>query len=97
LDWTTATKKIITDFKGEKFCILMDLSKTLGSTPDGFKQADQYNSWLNDQNLVAKALIFPSLATEYIEQTMVKSKRKQNIKSFDNVVDAENWLKTLLK
>jgi len=97
IDWTNAIKKTIASFNGEKFCILMDLRKALGGTPEAFEQANQYNDWLNSQNMVAKAVIFENAVLAEIERVMVSAKRFQKIKNFHDIIEARQWLSDQLK
>jgi hypothetical protein len=92
IDWTNAVKEIIASFNGEKFCILMDLTNALGGTPEAFEQSNLYNSWLNSQNMVAKAVVFKNKVMEDIERVMVSAKRFQHMKNFNDITEARVWL-----
>jgi len=92
LGWVNEIKTIIAQLNGERFAILMDMRKALGGTPESFKVSDQYNSWLNQQNMVAKALIYPSSVYEDMDNTLVPSKKNQNTRVFHDFVEAETWL-----
>lgn len=91
-DWTNDIKSIIKSLKGKRFSILMDMSMAHGGTPESFAVSNQYNAWLNNQNMVAKALIYGSSVLEDIDSTFVSSKKSQNTKIFENTETAENWL-----
>lgn len=96
--WIEKVKRIVTDFNGEKFAILMDLTRTTGATPEGFEHSNQYNLWLNNQNLIGKALLYPSDALKNIEKLLVTNKDNQNIQNFDGLdglEQAEKWLLSL--
>jgi len=96
-NWANEIKAIINALNGERFAILMDMRMALGGTPESFEVSNQYNAWLNEQNMVAKALIYGSSVLEDMDYTFVKSKKDQNTKVFDNIEEAENWLQSLFK
>ena len=86
-------KNIVASFKGEKFYILMDITEGIGGTPELYDEMNQYNEWLNSQNMIAKAIVILSKMNLDIYSARVTTNKKQNQKSFDNVPDALNWLK----
>jgi hypothetical protein len=90
--WTEAVKNTIKLFDGKPFAILMDLTQAQGATPEAFEVANQYNEWLNTQNMIAKAVVFGNRILQEIEQVMVKAKQKQKIKNFFDVNEARLWL-----
>ncbi len=90
--WINEIKATINKLKGERFAILMDLRKALGGTPESFELSNQYNSWLNGQNMVAKALLYGSSVFEDMDTTLVPSKKIQNIQVFDDSEEAKLWL-----
>ncbi|MBL4910392.1 MAG: hypothetical protein JKX78_10335 [Alteromonadaceae bacterium] len=91
-DWIQKIKVIINNLNGERFGMLMDMREALGGTPESFELSNQYNAWLNKQNLVAKALIYGSSVFEDMDKTLVPSKKYQNTKVFDNAEQAKLWL-----
>jgi len=91
-NWANEIKSIINSLNGDRFSILMDMNLADGGTPESFKVSNQYNAWLNEQNMVAKALIYGSSVLEDMDNTLVASKKNQNTKVFNNVELAESWL-----
>lgn len=92
LGWTNAIKDIVNTLNGKPFCILMDMKKALGGTPEAFAVSNDYNAWLSQQNMLAKALIYPSQVFEEMDNSLVPAKKNQNISVFDNIDDAALWL-----
>lgn len=86
--------QIIADFKGEKFYLLMDMTESIGGTPELYLEADKYNEWLNSQNMVAKAIVINSIVNLNIYKVRVKATLVQDHKFFDNDIDALKWLKS---
>jgi hypothetical protein len=82
----------ITTLNNEPFAILANLLEFEGGTPDVFAVTDEFNAWLNSKNMVAKALVFTSPALIMIEQTLVKSKKGQNIQYFADETEAIAWI-----
>lgn len=85
-------KNNVKAFKEAPFTIMMNLLAFDGGTPEVFAESESFNAWLNNTNMVAKALIFTSPGLIAIERTLVKSKAQQNIRYFDNEDDAHLWL-----
>ncbi len=93
IDWTEAVKEAIASYHGKPFAILMDLTQAQGATPEAFEVGERYNEWLNTQNLVAKAVVYGSHVLKDIELNIVKAKKKQHLKNFDDIEQARAWLK----
>ena len=85
-------KNNVKAYQQAPFTIMMNLLAFDGGTPEVFAESESFNAWLNNTNMVAKALIFTSPALIAIERTLVKSKAPQNIRYFDNEDDAQIWL-----
>jgi hypothetical protein len=83
----------IESFHGTCFCILVNALELDGLTPKGYEELDKYNDWLNCQNMLAKAMVGNSDTISTIINSRIPSKREQNIKEFDNILDAMTWLK----
>tara|TARA_R110002012_G_scaffold6678_3_gene31840 strand:+ start:1924 stop:2304 length:381 start_codon:yes stop_codon:yes gene_type:complete len=90
---TNDIKRTISRFKGKPFSIMVIDTTVSGNTPDAYEKINKYNKWLNEQNLIAKALVVPSGAIRKINDVRIPAKAKQNVRSFDNVPDALVWLK----
>jgi hypothetical protein len=91
---TNDIKSTIPRFKGKPFSIMVVDTSVSGNTPDAYEEINKYNEWLNEQNLIAKALVVPSGAIRKINDARIPAKAKQNVRSFDNTPDALVWLKT---
>jgi len=85
-------KSIIVRLSGKPFSILMKNLSLLGATPQAFEELNVYNTWLNTQNLIAKAVVHNSTALFEISKCWVPSTNIQNIKDFDNEFHAIRWL-----
>ena len=85
-------KNTVIAFDSAAFVIMWDMLGFDGGTPEVFAESEEFNHWLNSKNMIAKALIFTSPALIAIEQMLVKSKTKQNIRYFENEPDASEWL-----
>tara|TARA_R110001592_G_scaffold70332_1_gene215630 strand:- start:469 stop:981 length:513 start_codon:yes stop_codon:yes gene_type:complete len=89
--------RTIKKFKGAPFCILLNDFALEGITPAGFKKIDEYNVWLNTQNMIAKATVVKIDVLLKMEESRIPAKAQQNIKSFRNMPDAIHWLKIQTK
>jgi len=85
---------IVEDFQAEKFKILVDFLDADGATPDALKEANKFNIWLNNKNLVAKAVVINSPALFEIFFSSAPAQKLQNIKSFDSKAEGYEWLKS---
>ncbi len=85
-------KNIVIAFEHAPFAIMANLLAFDGGTPEVFAESQEFNTWLNSKNMVAKALVFTSPALIAIEQALVKSKAKQNIQYFKTEHQALKWL-----
>jgi len=83
----------IENFSQKRFKMLFDYTKVEGGTPDVFEKIDEFNLWLNNQNMAAKALIINSSAMLEILESKSPARKFQNTKNFDNEASALSWLK----
>lgn len=95
-DVSRKTKEIICAFNQKRFLMLVNLLNLEGATPEAFNTSNEFNEWLNSQNMVAKAIVITSQTIKAIDQQWVPSKTVQNIEYFDNEEDALKWLKIQL-
>ncbi len=95
--FTQDVKGVIESFNGKIFSILVNNLELLGGTPEAYAELEKYNKWLNNQNMVAKAMVIKSSATLGIINSLVPSIKLQNMKDFDNKYEAIEWLKSQLK
>jgi hypothetical protein len=94
---TDDIRRTIKQFKGKPFCILLNDFALEGITPEGYKEIDEYNVWLNTQNMIAKAIVIKIDILSKMEESRIPAKAQQNIKSFRNMPDAVDWLKIQTK
>ncbi|UUO25007.1 hypothetical protein FGD67_18650 [Colwellia sp. M166] len=94
-EYTDGIKQIITQLDGQNFSILINLLELMGGTPEAYKELEDYNKWLNSQNLLAKAMVINSMITLDIINMYSPSRGEQKSETFDNETDAIAWLKTL--
>tara|TARA_R110002060_G_scaffold61928_1_gene71355 strand:+ start:298 stop:678 length:381 start_codon:yes stop_codon:yes gene_type:complete len=91
---TNHIRTTISTFQGKPFSILVVDTGLTGNTPDAYSEINEYNKWLNTQNMTAKALVtIPSVVTK-INDSAIPAKAQQNLSVFDNVPDALAWLKS---
>ena len=95
LEIISKEKDIIKNLNSEKFSILIDVLEMEGATPEAFSVIDNYNKWLNTQNLLAQVFVNKSSFLIEINEERVKSQDKTKTKIFDNLEDAQKWLDTL--
>lgn len=87
-------KSVITSFNQTKFKLLFDYLEVEGGTPDALDKANELNTWLNGQNMVAKATVIKSSIHLAILQSRTPAINIQNTKSFDDKESAMNWLES---
>lgn len=90
--YVLAVKESIEKLNGESFAMLIDDLAFEGATPEAYQLFNEYNLWMNQQPLVAKALIMESLAKKEILLKQAPEFAKQNLEFFTNVDDAMQWL-----
>ena len=91
--WTKELRAQIEKFTGNRFFILMDNRNYGGFTAEASAISNEFNLWLNDQPMVAKAIVQPSPVAIKMNLKSIPALAKQNIKYFDNKDDALTWLK----
>lgn len=91
---TNHIRTTISTFQGKPFSILVVDTGLTGNTPDAYSEINEYNKWLNTQNMTAKALVtIPGVVTK-INDSAIPAKAQQNLSVFDNVPGALAWLKS---
>jgi hypothetical protein len=88
-------KPIIDDLQGREFKLLVNFLGAEGATPEALDEANRFNAWLNNKNLVAKALIINSPVLLEIFLSRVPNQNSQNIMSFRTSDEAHVWLKSI--
>ena len=93
--YTDGIKQIVDNFNGERFSILINNLDIIGGTPEAYEELEEYNKWLNNQNLIAKAMVISSVAALEIIDHFSPSRKVQLKQTFQNEKEALDWLKTL--
>lgn len=90
-------EKLITDFSGNRFSMIINLLDYEGSTPDAHKEGDRHAHWLEGQNCQGKAIIASERAMLEIIRHEQKSLGKSTIESrvFKTDAEAKAWLLSL--
>ncbi len=92
--YTDGVRKCVDGFNGKPFSILIDNLALLGGTPEAYEELEKYNSWLNRQNMVAKAMLINSKVALDLMNTLSPSRKLQNSQNFTNEQDAIAWIKS---
>ena len=90
--WMEAMKKAIGSLREESFVMLVDELEATGATPEALTLANQYNSWLNSQAMIAKAVVYSASIYRDIDKKNIPARQSQNIEFFDSVSKAKTWL-----
>lgn len=84
---------IIENLNNNKFKLFVDYSELEGVTPEAFEKLNDFNIWLNKQNMVAKAVVINSAITLSILDHRSPARSLHNDKNFEDREEALNWLK----
>lgn len=79
--------------KKSPFFILLNFLDSEGGTPEAYEESTKFNLWLNQQNMISKAIITKSLTFKCINESRVKRSEKQIVEYFESKQDALNWFK----
>jgi hypothetical protein len=85
-------KAVVLTLDNNRFKLLADYTELEGATPEAFDYLDDFNVWLNKQNLVAKAVVINSAITLTILGQQVPTRKLQNDKNFKTKDEALEWL-----
>lgn len=96
MKYTEGVKSIVKKFEGKKYAILVDNSNMEGGTPEAYQVLEEYNQWINNTNLVAKAMVVKTLITTELVESLSPSIKLQTTKSFQDKNLAFEWLKKLI-
>ena len=96
MKYTEGVKSIVKEFEGKKYAILVDNSNMEGGTPEAYQVLEEYNQWLNNTNLVAKAMVVKTLITTELVESLSPSIKLQKTRSFQDKDLAFEWLKKLI-
>ena len=86
-------KNEIIRLNGVTFGVLVDALSLIGGTPEAYEQLELFNQWLNTQAMAAKAMLIESNVKLKIIDSMSKSRKVQNTKTFTDREEAIVWLK----
>ena len=81
----------------EPFGILMDIKGFEGSTPEGFAEAEVFNQWLANTEIVAKVNLITKGVIEKIVEQRIPTRHNYQLEVFDTEQDAIEHLKQVLK
>ena len=87
-------KSTIKSFYQRQFKLLLNYLEAEGGTPEVFEIINQFNIWLNTQNIVAKAIVTDSLINLAILKKRAPASQTNNSKVFKNQSNAFNWLQS---
>ncbi len=93
--YTNAIRTAVNCMQKQRFSILINNLKFLGGTPEAYQELEDYNAWLNQKELIGKAMVITSNITLDVINKLSPSRAMQQTKNFDNENDAMNWLKSL--
>lgn len=85
-------KAQVSALDGRAFCMLIDHSELLGATPEAYQELDKLNTWLNEQNMRAKAIVINLSTVLDTIKSRTPAISTQNIKVFECVNSARQWL-----
>ena len=93
--YTNGVEAIVDELQDASFSILVNNLEFQGATPEAYQELENYNIWLNQQKLIAKAMVITSNTTLDVINKLSPSRASQQTRSFDNEDDAMNWLQSL--
>jgi hypothetical protein len=85
---------IISSYNVDGFKMLFNYLEVEGATPDAYDQIDNFNVWLNNQNMIAKAVVIISPAVLNILNSRAPARKSKNMNSFSSTIKAIQWLDT---
>lgn len=89
-------KRIVNSFEKQPFAMLINNLSIEGGTPEAYQRLDEYNQWLNNQPIVAKAFIIDNNVTKQILLARTPALKQQNIAFFETPAEATVWLEQQL-
>lgn len=95
--YAAAVKSAIEQLNGKPFAMVIDDLMLEGGTPEAFQALQEYNVWLNEQPLIAKAFVIDKPMLKDIILKRSPALLDQKIDFFKNVEDAIAWLQPLIK
>jgi len=95
--YAEAVIEVVKQLEGKPFAILVNNLDLFGGTPEAYQVLDQYNIWVNQQNMLAKAFVFDAAILATIMKNMSPSMKADNIQMFKTLEAAESWLEEVLQ
>ena len=92
LAYVSEMKDAIKALNGQPFLVLVDNRLLQGATPGAYQASEQYNQWLCEQNIIAKATVYPNIMFQHLDSKMVPSKQNINYQTFSSLDEAKAWL-----
>ena len=93
---TAELKLIVSSFPHKAFFLIVDLLNSEGGTPEAFEESRKCNLWLDQQNIIAKAILSDSSTFIAINEARLRRTDKQLIQYFHTRSDAIHWFNSLL-
>jgi hypothetical protein len=87
-------KLAIDSFCQKDFKLLIDYTEAEGGTPEVYIKINEFNVWLNKQNIIAKAIVTPSSVMAEILMVRTPARKLLNEKVFSAEANALTWLKS---
>lgn len=95
--YVNSVKPVVERLSQKPIVFLVNNIALEGGTPESYRILDEYNKWCSTQNIIAKAIVTKNKPSSSIIRTNAESYTRQNIRFFDNIDDARNWLNGKLK
>jgi len=92
-NWTEKLRGEIDKFLGKPFFILMNNVDYEGFTPEASIISNNFNLWLNEQQMVVKAIVQPSSLARKMNLRNIPALSSQRIEYFDTQTEAKSWIK----
>jgi hypothetical protein len=95
-NYANEIKRLVNSFQNQPFAMLINNLAIEGGTPEAYQRLDEYNQWLNNQPIVAKAFIIDNNVTKQILLARTPALKQQNIAFFETPTEAKVWLEQQL-
>ncbi|MBD1390156.1 hypothetical protein IC617_12010 [Neiella sp. HB171785] len=90
----TLIKQAVASLNDQPFYLLVDISQVDGGTPEAFAASAEFNLWLDQQKLIAKALVTQSILFQQINESRVRETSPQRVAYFEDIGAAKRWFET---
>ncbi|NKF51291.1 hypothetical protein G3R49_12065 [Shewanella sp. WXL01] len=95
--YTQAVMEQVKRLNGKPFGIVADNRGVLGGTPEAYAVLDEYNVWMEDNNMHAKAVVFNAKIMATILKNQSPSMQAENIQMFTDLNQANRWIENKLE